>query len=218
MDRAAWNELADDFEELVCDVSSEETNDQLRRFVSAARPSPKTSVLVDLGCGIGSFILRFGHRFKEIIAVEHAPRTIARAKERCAAITNIEWLTMDVARAVRHLGPCADLTVCLQVITSVSAATRNAQWAGIATITKPGGFALIVVPSLESEEMVQGHIDRGASGVKSKITATIIERQGFRIRRLAKISSPWAREGMAKPASSGADSPWDWICLAERTA
>src|SRR6185503_15177554 len=56
MSRREWNRTADNFKDLVCDIAAEETNDQLRRFVSAARPSPDKSVLVDLGCGIGTFV------------------------------------------------------------------------------------------------------------------------------------------------------------------
>ena len=74
MDRAEWNELADDFEEPVCDIVASETNDQLRRFVRAARPLPKKPVLVDLGCGIGTFIHTFGRPFDKIIGVEYAPQ------------------------------------------------------------------------------------------------------------------------------------------------
>jgi len=236
MDRAAWNELAEDFEELVCDVVSEETNDQLRRFVGAARPMPKEPVLVDLGCGIGSFILRFGGRFKEIVAVEFAARAIAQAKERCAAVAGIEWLTMDVARAAKRIGARADLTVCLNVITSANAVVRKAQWLSLATVTKPAGFALIVVPSLESEEMIQDHIRRGVKGVKSTTSIdgvvdadgkqqkyyrrdeliSLVSGQGFQVKRVGRVVSPWSREGLDRPRSGNDKGPWDWICLAQR--
>ncbi len=84
MDRADWDELADDFEELVVDVTRDQTSDQLSRFVAATR-LPRTAVLVDLGCGIGSFIQRFGDRFAEVIESStrrkssRAPRRDARA-------------------------------------------------------------------------------------------------------------------------------------------
>ncbi len=104
MDRADWDELADDFEALVVDVTADETSDQVSRFVAAAR-LPKDAVLVDLGCGIGSFIHRFGDRFAEIVGVEHAPKIIARAKATCAGMKNIRWLTSDVARAARRDRP-----------------------------------------------------------------------------------------------------------------
>jgi SAM-dependent methyltransferase len=236
--RKEWNEIADDFEDYVCDVAVDETNDQLRRFVNAVRPSPKSSVLVDLGCGIGSFIQKFRHRFKEIVGVEYAPRIIARAKERCADIAGIEWLTMDAARAAKHIGPRADLTVCLNVITSASAPVRHAQWAGLVSVTKPSGHALLVLPSLESEQMLKEQSLRDARNAKFEITddglvetegsfqkhyredevVSVAASHGLHMKRIAPIVSPWSRTGLRKPRGGEWKNPWDWIVLAQRAS
>jgi 2-polyprenyl-3-methyl-5-hydroxy-6-metoxy-1,4-benzoquinol methylase len=238
VNRAEWNQLADDFEMFVCDVAVDETSDQLRRFVDSIPLSPKKSVLVDLGCGIGSFILKFGNRFKEIVGVEYAPKIIARAKERCRAMEGIEWLTMDAAQAAKRIGQRADLTVCLNVITSESATVRQAQWAAVASITKPGGHALLVLPSLESEEMLQRQSRRDRRNTQFEITdsglvetegswqkhyrrdelTAIASGHGLVMKRIDKIVSPWSRTGMRKPRSSDWENPWDWICLAKRPA
>ena len=142
MNRAQWNHLADDFETEVCDIAREETEDQLGRYVRAARPLPKKSVLVDLGCGLGSFIRRFQDRFLEITGVEYAPRIIARARKNCADVKNVKWLTMDIPRCAKTIGTVADLTVCMNVITSPSSAKRDAIWKTIAKVTKPDGHAI----------------------------------------------------------------------------
>lgn len=236
MDRAEWNGLADDFEDLVCDVTVDETNDQMRRFVGLAKPSPQKSVLVDLGCGIGSFILRFGRRFREIVAVEYAPRTIARARERCAEIEGVEWLAMDAARAAERIGPRADLTVCLNLITSASASVRKAQWQAVAAVTKPGGHALLVVPSLESDRMVQAsggrlgttkHTSATAEGLADRDGSlqkhysreelgAVLAASGFQSQRVGRIYTSWATEGLDRPRSGNFRGPWDWICLARK--
>jgi 2-polyprenyl-3-methyl-5-hydroxy-6-metoxy-1,4-benzoquinol methylase len=236
VDRADWDELADDFEALVVDVTADETSDQVSRFVAAAR-LPENAVLVDLGCGIGSFIQRFGDRFAEIVGVEHAPKIIARAKVKCAGMKNIRWLTADVARGAKRIGPRADLAVCMNVITADGAAERTAQWRGLSAVTKPAGFALVVVPSLQSERMVQKHTAAGKGG-KPKFKGDglsekagswqkhyrrdeligILARHGFTIVRIGRIYSPWSREGLRKPRNPAFKSPWDWICLAQRTA
>jgi SAM-dependent methyltransferase len=235
VDRTAWNELADDFEESVCDIASDETNDQLRRFVAAARPLPKKPVLVDLGCGIGTFIRTFGGPFHRIVGVEYAPRIMARAQEQCAAVKGVEWLTMDAARAAKRIGRRADLTVCLNVITSASAATRNAQWASVAAVTKPSGFALVVAPSLESDEMLLPAHRAEQSG-KSAATAGgladrdgsrqkhyrrdelvgIVSKHGLTVKRVGRVFSAWSGEGLDKPRPGDHKDPWDWICLAQR--
>ncbi len=236
MDRADWDELAEDFEELVVDVTRDQTGDQLSRFVAAAQ-LPERAVLVDLGCGIGSFIHRFGKHFAEIVGVEHSPKIIARAKAKCAGVKNLRWLTLDVARAAKRVGSCADLTVCMNVITADNAAERIAQWRGVRAVTKPSGFALVVVPSMESERMVQKHTPAGKSGKptfkddglsqkggswqkhyrRDELTA-ILARHGFKVVRIGRVYSPWSREGLRKPRNPAFKSPWDWICLAQRSA
>jgi SAM-dependent methyltransferase len=235
MDRAEWNELAEDFENLVVDVTADETGDEVSRFVAAAR-LPKDPVLVDLGCGIGSFIRRFGKRFEEVDGVEHAPKVIARAKEKCAGMKNVRWHTLDAARAAKRLEARADLTVCMNVITSKSAAQRAAQWTGVAAVTKPSGYALLVVPSLESEKMVQKHTPAAkgekaptiiADGLAEKAGSwqkhyrrdelrALLTEHGFTVKRLGRIYSPWSREGLRKPRNPAFKSPFDWICLAQK--
>ena len=76
MSRREWNRTADQYDELVCDIASEETNNQLRRFVSAAHPSAKKSVLVDLGCGTGTFVQKFSKHFRQIFAADFATAVV----------------------------------------------------------------------------------------------------------------------------------------------
>jgi len=235
VNRREWNQYADAFEQQICDITLDETNNQLSRFVGAAG-LPQSSVLVDLGCGIGSFIDKFGDRFREIIGVEYAAQIIARAKARCGERAGITWLTMDISRAFEAIGSCADLAVCLNVITSPSAAKRNSLWSCLAKITKPKGFALIVVPSLESSQMVadrerdsgrasappssDGLVKREDSWQKhfgrGELTATLAE-LGFTVRRLGRVHYPWSTEGFSRSRSDNRP-PWDWICLAQRVA
>lgn len=234
MNRAQWNKLADDFELDVCDISREETDNQIRRYVPAAAKLKKNPVLVDLGCGIGSFIKMFGAPFREIIGVEFAPRIIARAKKRCARMPGITWLTMDIPRSAKEIGRRADLTVCMNVITSPSAAKRKALWATIRSVTKRGGFALVVVPSLESQLMVE-HVERGGKpaatlpkgGLMTRAEAVqkhferdelnaVMTREGFKVKRIGRARYPWGKEGMIETKGRAANRPWDWVCLAQR--
>ena len=143
---------------------------------------------------------------------------------------------MDAARAAKRIGTRADLTVCLNVITSASAPVRNAQWAGVASITKPGGHALLVLPSLESEEMLQAQSLRDKRNEKFEITdeglvetegsfqkhyrqdevIAVASSHGFEVKRIARIVSAWSRTGMRKPRGGEWENPWDWIVLAKK--
>src|ERR1700733_7804516 len=153
--RKEWDKLADDFEREVCDITRETEGGQIGRLMRVLPLSAKKSVLVDLGCGIGTFVARYGPLFARTFAVEHAPRIIARAKKRLARRKGVTWLTSNIPPAARRIGRVADLTVCMNVITMPEARIRTQMWDGLARVTKKRGHALIVVPSIESDRMVE---------------------------------------------------------------
>lgn len=238
MSRREWNRTADQFEEMVCDVASDETNNQLGRFVSAAHPSPKKSVLVDLGCGTGTFVQKFGKHFRQIFAADFTTAVVRKAEKTYKGATPAKWHVADVKDCPKLFGDrVADLAVCLNVITSPSPARRKSLWASIKAVTKPSGHMLVVVPSAESCEMVTalenrarkrpkpafrrgGIAERGDVWQKhfsrNELIATISE-LGFSVVRLGAVSYEWSSEGMRKPRSA-TRAPWDWICLAKRVA
>ncbi len=233
MNRQKWNQLGKVFNEEVCDIVREETNDEMKRYVAAAK-LPKDATLVDFGCGVGTFINRFGGRFQKIVGVEFAASAIAQAKVLCAARANVRWMTADIVRAAKDIGRIADLTVCLNVITSSSAAKRAALWQSLADVTKSGGYTLIVVPSLESEGYVQSVI-QGRKNLRLAASDGLVVREeatqkhfeeaeiretlaefGFVVKRLGEAHYPWSIEGLRETAARAAKRPWDWVCLAQR--
>lgn len=234
MNRREWNQHADEFESDICDITVDETHNRLSWYVKAIQPS-SDSVLLDLGCGLGSFIHKFGGQFHELIGIDFAEQIIARAKARCPAQLKVRWLVMDIARASKVIRARADLTVCLNVITSPSVARRNSLWSCVANVTKPRGFALIVVPSIESNRIVEKREHRGHQNgrrapqeeglVKREDSwqkhfsrrelTSIMSQQGFHVRRIGRAYYPWSTEGLGMPRSDNR-RPWDWICLAQR--
>jgi hypothetical protein len=141
---------------------------------------------------------------------------------------------LDVARAHEAFGASADLMVCMNVITSPSAARRKGLWASIAAVVKPRGLALIVVPSIESARMVH-EIEHGRpasaraqrtgllarSGAVQKHYARdeldrILPAHGLAVERIAPLYYPWSEEGLATPRGKAA-SPFDWVCVARRS-
>jgi hypothetical protein len=146
-------------------------------------------------------------------------------------------LCLDIQRAAHVIGPRADLTACLNVITSPRVARRQGQWLSVTSVTKPGGFALIVVPSIESACMIAGVDSAGpttrsgsamlndglvGSGVdlrkhysRRELRATLI-RQGLIVHTIRRVFYPWAQESLPQPRDATAPYPWDWVCLARR--
>jgi SAM-dependent methyltransferase len=234
--RKEWDKLADEFEREVCDITRETKGREIARLVLGLRPSRRHSVLVDLGCGIGTFVERYGKLFRATFAVEHAPRIIARAKKRLAKRTDIVWLTSNIPPAARRIGALADLTVCMNVITMPSEKIRTQMWEGVAIVTRRRGHALIVVPSIESDRMVEriaygtsrvqamkdapaGLVERGGSRQKHFAQGELhelLQQHGFRTLKMMRISYPWQKEGLRKPPNAGTRRPWDWLVLAQR--
>jgi hypothetical protein len=233
--RKEWDRLADDFEKEVCDITRETKDDRIARLFRSLVFDPQKSVLVDLGCGLGTFLGRYGRHFHERFGVEHAPRIIARARKRYAN-HDIVWMTSSLPPAARRIGQRADLTVCMNVITMPQERIRESMWTSIANVTKKHGHALIVVPSIESDRMVErvaygtslaeakadapdGLVDRG--GARQKHFARnelheVLARHGFRAQKIQHITYPWQKEGLRKPRNAGLRKPWDWLVLAER--
>ena len=192
-------------------------------------------MLVDLGCGTGTFVKKFAHLFREVIAVDFVPLLVNRARESYNATTPASWHITDVAKCGEFLGICADLAVCLNVITSASAAKRKLLWSSVTTVTKPGGHLLLVVPALESHMMVQemtavkrrkpkriedtGDVIERSGTWQKHYTRTELEATltalGLSVTRLGKVTYPWSVEGERKPRLT-TKQPFDWICLARR--
>ena len=233
MDQHKWNRLSHEFDDRVFNIARTDLTGMVARYVNSVPMPSSAAVLVDLGCGTGSFIKKFGDRFHEIVGVEFASKIIARAKKSLAKSAKIAWLTMDIGQAAKIIGPRADLTTCLNVVTSPHAAQRRRLWTSIAHTLKPRGYALIVVPSLESEMMVHelgGTAKPSKSGIvriddeasqkfyrRDELIADLA-RHGLKTRRIGRVFYPWAEEGMRKPRGSGKRHPWGWICLAQRAA
>jgi SAM-dependent methyltransferase len=234
--RKEWDKLADAFEREVCDITRETKSDRIARIMRGLPLSKDKSVLVDLGCGLGTFIARYGGLFRQSFGVEHAPRIIARAKKALGRRSDIAWLTSSLPPAARRIGRRADLTVCMNVITMPGTRTRESMWRSIARVTRKHGHALIVVPSIESDRMVErvaygttraaavaeapdGLVDRGGSRQKHfarEELRDLLARHGFRTKHIARITYPWQKEGLRKPRNAGARMPWDWLVLAQR--
>jgi SAM-dependent methyltransferase len=229
MKRADWDRLAQEFESETCDITREESADTVSRFVALAKTPKRGAVLADLGCGVGTFIARHGERFAQVHGVEFAPRIIARAKARCR--DDVNWLTMSIPGAARRIGARAHLTVCMNVITQSGASARGRMWQSLAHVTRKRGWALVVVPSMESERMVvslssgEGEWRKGGLVLRDGVWQKHYERSeiedvfaenGFRVQRIGRALYPWSVEGLRETKARRGKRPWDWIALARK--
>jgi SAM-dependent methyltransferase len=231
VNRKQWAVLAKNFEDEVSDITASATDKVLSKAVARATVGRRKPRLVDLGCGIGTFVARFGKRFHEVIAVDFSHDMLRRAQATCRHLPQVKWLCADIPSAVAGIGTLADLTVCLNVITSPSAAKRRAVWRGVAAVTKPGGTAMVVVPALESAEFVANRTgrrlrrrrtrsgDRGLlvrAGCVQKFylaqeVAAVMKTCGFEPVKVQRVEYPWTDEGVSDGRLRRRGSPWDWL-------
>ena len=226
MSQQAWNLLARDFEGSVCDITAT-SGELLAELVARAQPSRRRT-LVDAGCGIGTFVERFGGQFGKVVAFDFASAMVKRARRRCRDLTHATWKSMPLEKAGERIGPVAHLAVCLNVITSPDTDLRKRQWESLAQLVRPGGSLLVVVPSLESARYtatVDAALEDAAEQDLIRRTDTLqkhysrgelrrqVTRQGFGVLSLRRIHYPWTEEGLEHFATK---KPWDWVCLAEK--
>jgi len=233
VNRKRWATLARVFEDQVSDVTASETDGVLSEAVTRATVGLREAKLVDLGCGIGTFVAKFGRLFHLVIAVDYSSDMLRRAKDVCRHVRRVTWLCADIPRAVLEIGVAADLTVCLNVITSASAVRRRAMWDGVAAVTKPGGAAIVVVPALESAEFVvrrtgkplrrrrkrmkdRGLLLRAGCVQKFYLEREVVEslgNRGFEQVRVQRLEYPWAEEGISNHRKRWERLPWDWLVM-----
>lgn len=233
MDSRQWDRIAPEFESKVYDIVAIDTAGTLRRLVRRACMHGRAGVLVDLGCGIGSFVRAFARPFASVVGIDYSRAMLERARRRCRRVENARWICGDIASVTSEITASADLTVCINVITSPRASEREDLWSAVASVTKPGGSALVVVPALESAEMIAevANSHRALSGdeVRDLVDATgdlqkyytqtevaeAVTRQGLVIEMLETLHYPWAEEDTTAPQDVDA-TPWDWAILARR--
>lgn len=239
LSRTHWNRLAARFNSSVCDITAGERGrvvDDLVREALERHPKP---VVIDVGCGVGTFIRRYGRRFRESIGVDFAERMLRGARRRCAKVPRTHWVCATVVKAPKQVDRQADLTVCMNVLTAPDVALRRRQWRALGKITRPGGCALVVLPSFESAQFVaaveermtraasaarleDGSVHRGRARQKHYTRTELCaeaERAGFRVLRVPKVHYNWSDEGLA-PTQTIANGryPWDWAMLAVKRA
>lgn len=143
----AWSRAADVYEKEFIDPYREADGNRLFDALNGIDATGLT--VADLGCGIGPLLPRLSDSFARVVAVDFAPGMLAKARERCAGRTNVDFVhaeltdltalhgTLDVAVAVNSL--------VLPDIGRLETALRQ-----VRACLKPGGHFLGVVPAIDA--------------------------------------------------------------------
>ena len=227
-----WDRLAAAYDDEVCDIFVRDREKVIARWLRARGLLRGSNALLDIGCGIGSFIRQYGRFFGEKTGTDHSRRMLQIAALRCRKLTDCAWLKADVQSLPPSLHARGDLVVCSNVITFVSSAACARALREVVRCTKPGGWVLLIQPALESHDAVVAH-ETGRPAPKRGRT-TIVRRDdrmqrfyahagardlaakaGLRSVRVSKVWYPWSDEGVT-PAPRGRELPWDWLVTGRR--
>jgi SAM-dependent methyltransferase len=144
----AWSDVADRYEREFVDPYHLSRRNPLPGAL-AAIPEAQGKTAADLGCGIGPLLPALAGRFARVIAVDFAPGMLARARERCAGLVNIEFLQ----RSLTDLAPLAgQVDVACAVNSLVMPRLEEIERAllEVRAILRPGGLFLGIVPAMDA--------------------------------------------------------------------
>src|SRR5689334_5311522 len=94
--REQWNRLAARFNSSVCDIVAGDRDKVVDALVEEALKRRPRPVVIDLGCGMGTFVRRYSRRFGETIGVDFAERMLRGARRRCAKVPRVRWVCASV--------------------------------------------------------------------------------------------------------------------------
>src|SRR5436190_2783423 len=89
-----WSEAAAGYEEEFIDPDQPGVRNPLRQTLAGLADRRKTAA--DLGCGIGPLLPFLAHHFGHVYAVDFAPGMLARAREQCRGLANVEFLQRNL--------------------------------------------------------------------------------------------------------------------------
>jgi trans-aconitate methyltransferase len=230
--RADWNRLAPAFERRVFDITAADSDRIISGVLDEIAQSTRIRSCIDFGCGLGTLAGRLARRFRLIYALDYSKHVLARARRMHRLSRNIQWVLTDIRSKDWRLPP-ADLTTCTNVLTSPSSRLRRELLHAIARATRPRGWTLIVVPSLESAV----HVDVVSTGrvPQSTTTGGIVTRAGSRQKhytkaelrrelrgvgyetvRILPVPYSWTEELLGMNGDLSLKRPWDWLAVSRR--
>jgi SAM-dependent methyltransferase len=142
-----WSRAAEGYEEAFIDPYLPEVRNPLRQTV--AKLADKQKTIADLGCGIGPLLPFLADHFGKVIAVDFAEGMLARARERCQGLTNIEFRKRDLTDLAGLAGQ-VDVAVAVNSLVLPRTSALDAALRAIHGTLRAGGQFLGIVPAMDS--------------------------------------------------------------------
>jgi len=213
-----WSRVADAYETEFVDPYLPEVHNPLP---AALEPLAGDGSLAaaDLGCGVGPLLPLLAQRFQHVHAVDFADGMLARARERCAGLGNVEFLRC----ALTDLAPLAgrvDVAVAVNSLVLPDVGDLDRALGQIHAALRPGGHLLGIVPAMDAVHYDFAFGEFRYRGIEQHFWQPFevkyrLRRAGFRGVRLRKVRLAWHQFGCARDLGDR-PPPWDWFFQARR--
>jgi SAM-dependent methyltransferase len=142
-----WSRAAEGYEEAFIDPYLPEVRNPLRQAVAKLADRRKT--VADLGCGIGPLLPFLAERFERVIAVDFAEGMLARARERCRELANVEFHKSDLTD-LREFAGQVDVAVAVNSLVMPDTAALDMALHATHAALREGGHFLGIVPAIDA--------------------------------------------------------------------
>jgi SAM-dependent methyltransferase len=147
MKREYWNNMSCCYEDEIFSVLHYDRKQMVLRQIRKLGAPGK--IAGDYGCGPGHFLPYLSASFQKVFAIDISRDLIAKAKKKCSHLTNVSYITADLAAAgLRLANTHFILSVNTLIMPSLAARLRILDV--MAGHILKNGHLVLVVPSLES--------------------------------------------------------------------
>ncbi len=144
-EKSHWNRIAPDYNDEIFDVFHSDKKKKLPKYFKKHAGLAKTAI--DFGCGNGKSFPYMTPLFKHILGLDISRGLLKQARQR--GYSNVDLKQADLTKKNLSLTP-VDFAFCCNVIMFPVIKKNFAMLSNIHRALKPGGTALIVLPSLDS--------------------------------------------------------------------
>jgi SAM-dependent methyltransferase len=143
-----WSKAAEFYEREFIDPYREAVRSPLHRELEAI-PDAKQKTVGDLGCGLGPLLPFLAERFAKVIGVDFAEGMLARARERCEGLKNVELRQLSLTRLTPLAGKL-DVATAVNSIVMPSVADQERALEQIYKSLRPEGVFLGILPAMDA--------------------------------------------------------------------
>jgi SAM-dependent methyltransferase len=143
-----WSKVAANYEAEFIDPYLPEVRNPLPAALAELPDRAKLTV-ADLGCGVGPLLHLLAGQFRRVLAIDFAEGMLARARERCHGLANVEFHRLGLTD-LRSLAGKVDVAVAVNSLVLPDSSQLDEALRQIHASLRPGGHFLGIVPAMDA--------------------------------------------------------------------